>query len=123
MKQTSLILLLLTLLSLSACDREEATSVLDQAKDVLDSAQRQIAPVADDVSNRTNEELQKITTIEYKTMIFEKNVNDRVFEQSLQALGQDRWDCFEVIPYEDRLTVVCKRLPISYLKLLSRIVF
>lgn len=108
---------------LISCDSSDTTTALYEAQKVIEQAHKGLGPVADGVSGKTAEEIQKLTKIEYQVLTLPRDTGSAALQQTLRTAGDERWDCYEVIPQDDRLTIVCKRLPISYLKLLSGFVF
>ena len=121
--------LLTTLLFISCCSSgllscDYFTPDTKQITNVIDSLQRTAADLKESTKGYSNKaqtmaegEIQKLFKIEYKIIQIDSSMPKEELETKLATLGADRWDC-SPFRAESGVQFVCKRLPISYLKLL-----
>jgi hypothetical protein len=67
------------------------------------------------------EEIEKLFQIEYRVLEFDGKAGAGEMEAALGKLGQERWDCFSIVPTGNKVKVFCKRLPMSYLRHATRL--
>jgi hypothetical protein len=83
-----------------------------------------VGPHADDLQARTKEEMGKLHQWEYHVEEISVSAPANEVEARLRALGEERWDCFDLQSRGESFMVTCKRRPataLSYLKCLSGI--
>ncbi len=119
---------IITFFVLPGCDSQEKFDQLDDTVsdikqtlgDIAQKFQKQ-APSTDEIQSMTQEELEKLSTFEYKVEDFNKSMSAANIESSLKTLGKDRWECFQVLEFDEKIRVFCKRLPKTYLRYIPRI--
>jgi len=87
----------------------------DAAGDVTDA----MRPHSDAVQARTKEEVEKLFVWEYKVTDISASLSATEQEDALKRLGQEHWECFDIMQMSGTLRISCKRRPasaISYLK-------
>lgn len=115
-KHTFISALIVTIVSLFGCDHPTTKEAITQIQGGFD----QIGPVADNVSTMTSEQINKVIRYEYKVLTVPAGASVSEIEASLSTAGQERWDCFSVVPNQSGLTVFCKRLPYALLRSILR---
>ena len=122
-------LALLTAVFLSACESgkppAELESLNSQLKDFLKKAEQKIeglTPETRGVSEATSQEVEKLFTFEYKVVEFKTEASSQEIEARLQALGQDRWECFSSEGSSRSLRIFCRRRPKTYLRYIPRLI-
>ena len=78
-----------------------------------------VRPHSDAVQARTKEEVEKLFHWEYKVVDLPAALSAIEQENEFKKLGQDNWECFDIMPVSGTLRITCKRRPpsaISYLK-------
>jgi hypothetical protein len=101
--------------------------LLNSVQASLDSAsskvQQAVQPHANELQIKTKEQVEKLHQWEYLVEEVPLAAGSAgSLEARLQALGQQRWDCFNIQTQGALLQVACKRRPataLSYLKCLS----
>lgn len=85
------------------------------------SIRERISPLGNEVKRSASEELEKLFAVEYKVVEYDQTVSHQEFENQLNLLGKERWDCFHVESLDDTIRVWCKRRPRSYLQHISKL--
>lgn len=110
---------------LTACDRlkgadagvNDVVGTLNRtAKDIGSS----VEPYTAKVTTLAGDEIRKLYKVEYKVVDLESSIPSLELEGKLGQLGDERWEC-AVQQLDDKIRLICKRLPISYLKLLPHV--
>lgn len=114
------ILTLIAAAGLLSCDHPTTKDALNQIQGGYDQAKEQLGPVADNVSTMTSEQLNKVIRYEYRVMTIPAGTTPQATEAILAEAGQERWECFSVVPGQNGLTVFCKRLPYALLRSLLK---
>ncbi len=110
----------LIVIALTSCDHPRTKDTLNQIQGGYDEAKLQIGPVAENVTSLTSEQINKIIRYEYKVITLPASSTSEEMEGVLSSIGQERWECFSVIPSEATLKVFCRRLPYALLRSLLR---
>jgi len=82
-------------------------------------AQEAIKPQSEMVQNRTKEEIAKLFRWEYRVTDFPSSMSSAMIEEALTALGDENWECFQMLAVPEGTRAYCKRRPssaINYLK-------
>ena len=116
MKMGKFLLFALMMLSVASCDHPKTKDALRGLQGGLDEAAKQFGPAADGVSALTTEQLNKLSLIEYKVIPLPDTFTSSDMERVLAKAGEDRWDCFSVVPSAHGLNVFCRRLPYPMLR-------
>jgi hypothetical protein len=109
----------------SGCDRLSGCS---SARDAKDSFSKQLGSVTESLSTSVpafaTDEVKKLFKVEYKVVKIEGGVTTQSLQKTLSELGDDRWECvLHETMVDDSPHLVCKRLPVGYLKLLMQFIF
>ena len=88
---TKLLPLCLLLAISAGCQQIPLNDLKGGAQDVIDGARR----TAQDLGELSVEELQEIWAIEYKTLLV-THADLAALDEQLNALGQERWECYHV---------------------------
>ena len=75
----------------AACEKAQLSDLEKEAKEVVDGARMK----AKELGELSEEEIQKIWAIEYKT-IRVSHTEQSVLDEKLNKLGKERWDCYHV---------------------------
>lgn len=103
------------LVFLMSCD--SAQKAWEGTQDKLD----QISPLKDETQKLAKEELNKLFSLEYKVVEVSSKLTADNLQIMLSELGQQRWDCFNVIHREEGIWIFCKRKPETYLRYIPRV--
>lgn len=91
---------------------------------VLEALQQSIsrnAPDTTSIQNMASDEVTKLFAIEYKIIEVTTDLKTTELEAKLNELGKERWECAPMHGVgleEGSPRLLCRRLPVSYLKLL-----
>ena len=112
---------------LVGCDAgsKDVEGVRQQLEALVDKANRQVESLSsspEEVSEKASAELEKLFTFEYKVVDFRGDTSSASIQRALNELGQDRWECFQLIPVDAGLAALCKRRPKTYLRYIPRMV-
>jgi hypothetical protein len=110
----TLIFSLLSLFIFCGCQSDISEQTIETIKSKALDVTKEVEPIANQVYSATTDHTNKIFKYEYKTISVDMNSNQ--LETTLNQLGADRWDCFAVVPNNDKLNVICKRLPYGVLR-------
>ena len=88
------------------------------AETVLNASQ-QVAPLAQEVQQQALDQWLTAYRMEYKVAEISGSEPLAKVEQTLQILGEERWDCFAVQSLGSSTRLFCKRRPQSFLRLMS----
>lgn len=77
-----------------------------------------VTPYTDKVGSTAREEIAKLFKVEYQLVELDSSLPSDAIERRLAALGEERWDCATMQVQNGNLRLLCKRLPLSYLKLI-----
>lgn len=108
----------------TGCDRHDSAPAGEGLRDTLDEARRLIddlAPQRKEWEEDARGEVEKLYNFEYHIEEFSNELSTVEIEAKLDALGQDRWECFHIEPGEKELRVFCKRRPKTYLRYMLRV--
>jgi hypothetical protein len=127
-----------TIISLLGCSSDDSTStpaappasqeagLLEAIKKGLGSATSEVhqavSPRARELQAKTEGEIEKLHQWEYHVEEFSASRSATDLRDRLAHLGEERWDCFSLVPHETDLRITCKRRPrtaLSYFKCLS----
>lgn len=73
------------------------------------------------LSDSALKEIENLRRVEYRVVELPHTLGREEIELELQELGQERWDCFQVVQSQETNHVVCKRLPRDYLRHLGQL--
>jgi len=121
------LLIVSVLPALIGCDAssKDVEGVRQQLEALVDKANRQVESLSsspEEVSEKASAELEKLFTFEYKVVDFRRDSNSASIQRALNELGQDRWECFQLIQVDSGMAVLCKRRPKTYLRYIPRMV-
>ena len=109
---------LIALLALSACRQQDNEKLNESVKEL----KKTVAALSNQTGALAGEEVEKILNYEYKVEDLKADASRGELEKSLNELGKDRWECFQLEKQPDRYRVFCRRKPKSYLRLIPRLV-
>ena len=89
--RTGLIPLCAVLALAAACNDASLTDLRGDAQDVLDEARNR----AQEIGELSADEMSEIWAIEYRTL-FVSDADLGTLDEQLNALGQERWECYYV---------------------------
>lgn len=115
---------LIFLIAFTACDHPATEKAMQGIQGGLDQAQQQLdslKPVAEDVSQKTQEQVNKVVRFEYKVVALPSDVTSEQLETTLNTLGMERWECFSILPREKGVTVSCRRVPYALLRSMLKV--
>ena len=108
-------------LCLAACGGESPSNTVEPnaAERAIDELQRKYDELAGDQLDApvqwAAEDIENIGDWDYKVIEIGDDLSAEELEQTLNALGDDRWEAFWVQPSADGYTVLLKKPSISYL--------
>ncbi|MCY4025836.1 MAG: hypothetical protein OXH75_05925 [Acidobacteria bacterium] len=102
--RTGLIALFVALGVAAGCQQAPLDDLRGGAQEVLDDARNRVEAIGD----LSTEELREIWAIEYRT-VFVADADMATLDERLNALGQERWDCYHVSEEEDGTVFYLKR--------------
>ncbi len=113
------------LAALSGCETGTPSSekVIADLRAALGEAQErlnELAPTSEDVQKVAAQEVGRLYAIEYKVVPLNPSASAAELEQQLSTLGKERWECGQPFRAVEELRLVCRRLPLSYLKFLAQ---
>lgn len=118
---------LTALTCLFGCSDPEQQQKLEDAlrgvqRTVSDAAEKlkQSAPAQKEMKSMAEEELNKLSAIEYHVTDFSKQMSSEEMKTALSTLGEQRWQCSNFIEVNGKIRVFCNRRPASYLRYLQR---
>ena len=113
-------------LSVLGCERGDGSAgVSEKLEALMAKTERQLENLGSthqEVCEVASSEVQKLFNYEYKLVALVEESGRKGIEAALNELGQDRWDCFQVVPVEGQLTAVCKRRPKTPLRYIPRMI-
>ena len=89
--RTGLIPLCAVLALAAACNDASLTDLRGDAQDVLDEARNR----AQEIGELSADEMSEIWAIEYRTLLV-SDADLGTLDEQLNALGQERWECYYV---------------------------
>ena len=89
--RTGLIPLCAVLALAAACNDASLTDLRGDAQDVLDEARNR----AQEIGGLSADEMSEIWAIEYRTLLV-SDADLGTLDEQLNALGQERWECYYV---------------------------
>jgi hypothetical protein len=130
MKKTSVLILLLAQLTffLCGCDRNDVNDIASNAPKAvsvgLDILQQQADAVAPALQSLKQDQLDSLYKIEYLIKDFPADASASQLQSTLNALGNDGWECFSISRNESSSTTryTFKKRAKSYLPLLLRLI-
>ena len=102
--RTGLIALLAALGLAAGCREAPLDELRGGAQEVFDDARNRVEAIGE----LSAEELREIWAIEYRTVVV-ADADMATLDERLNALGQERWDCFHVRDGEDGTVFYLKR--------------
>lgn len=110
---------------LSGCDGPAPSSqkVIADLKTAINEAQtrlNELAPSGDEVQKAAAKEVGKLYAIEYRVVPVPPDLSANELERRLVALGEERWECGQPVVLGEEARIICRRIPLSYLKLLAQ---
>lgn len=121
-----IVFLIIFALIFSACQSPETNriqEVLEDFKASLKDAKRSVednTPDTKKIKTGTAEEVEKLFSFEYKVEEYPNKAGAKDLQSKLEALGQERWECFYIQEVGTKLRVYCKRRPKTYLQYIPR---
>lgn len=118
---------LILLVILTGCNQENTAKQMKELRkgydQLTDRLSEEYKTNEERLSELTDSEIKKLTTIEYKVIDIElsEETDSEMIESKLKELGVKRWDCFHLEHRVDKLQAYCKRLPASHLRVLAKI--
>jgi hypothetical protein len=110
--------LVVVALLFSGCQSKDKNS---QIRDLVDSLTNpQNIPSREKLSEGAQQEVEKLFVFEYKVAEVKAELPAADLEAALQALGQERWECFALQQQGAMLRLFCKRRPKTYLRFIPR---
>ena len=88
----------------AGCQEAPLSDLRGEAQEVLDDARDRVEAIGE----LSAEELREIWAIEYRT-VFVADVDTGTLDERLNALGQERWDCYHVSEEADGTVFYFKR--------------
>ena len=110
---------------LAGCDTAAPSSakIIADLQGAIGEAQErlnELAPDSEDVQKAAAKEVGRLYAVEYKVVVVDPALSAAALEQQLTALGAERWECGQSFRAADEMRIICRRLPLSYLKLLAQ---
>lgn len=102
--RTGLIALFVALGFAAGCQQAPLDDLRGGAQEVLDDARNRVEAIGE----LSTEELREIWAIEYRTVVV-ADADMAMLDERLNALGQERWDCYHVSEEEDGTVFYFKR--------------
>ena len=102
--RTGLIALVVALGLAAGCQQAPLDDLRGGAQEVLDDARNRVEAIGE----LSTEELREIWAIEYRTVVV-ADADMATLDERLNALGQERWDCYHVSEQEDGTVFYLKR--------------
>lgn len=100
---------------------DELTSTLSSALNKTTDRVRELSPRADELKGMTTDEVNKLFAFEYRVQELPVTSTASEIEQAIAALGNERWECFDVESRKETLLIFCKRRPQTYLRYIPRV--
>ena len=122
---TVITILIVSVGALVGCEGVEPSSnqIIADLQNAIGEAQarlNELAPSGEEVQQAAAKEVGRLYTIEYKVLSLPPSISAAEMEQELVTLGQDRWECGQPFRVEADMRLLCRRIPLSYLKLLAQ---
>ena len=102
--RTGLIALGVALAFAAGCQEAPLDDLRGGAQEVLDDARNRVEAIGE----LSTEELREIWAIEYRTVVV-ADADMATLDERLNALGQERWDCYHVSEEADGTVFYFKR--------------
>ncbi|WKZ56218.1 MAG: hypothetical protein QY326_05630 [Bdellovibrionota bacterium] len=96
-------------------------SHMEKAWQETRKAVESLAPIKDKVTTGAQEEYSKLFGMEYHVVELDASESAQAMEEELLKLGKERWDCFHIMESEDKLRLICKRRPETWLRHIGRL--
>lgn len=100
---------------------DELTSTLSSALNQTTDRVREMSPSADELKGMTTDEVNKLFAFEYRVQELPVTSTASEIERAIAALGDERWECFDVESRKETLLIFCKRRPQTYLRYIPRV--
>lgn len=110
------ILILICLLSLSACEKSSESADI---KTTLDEVKKTLNDLSSQTTSVANDELEKLNTFEYLVSELPLSSTTAEISEHLNKLGTDRWDCYQIFKENEYYRFFCRRMPKTYLRYLQ----
>ena len=100
----------------------QAYKTVDDARQLLEKAKEKFKRLsADPHTQKALDEVDKMFRLEYRIVELDKNTSVAQSELALQELGNARWDCSGLQDNGNKIRLLCKRHPQSYLQYLKKL--
>lgn len=111
---------------LSGCEGTTPSSqkvIADLQKAIAEAQTRldELTPSGAEVQKAATKEVGKLYAIDYKVVTVAPNLSATELERQLIVLGQERWECGQPFAVGEETRIVCRRIPLSYLKLITQL--
>lgn len=124
MKTRSLPSLLLALacvllVGCSSGEPNDDNSLMSGAEKLWRDAKQKVqgyAPQTDEMSAAAQKQFQDMFRLEYRVVELDNSANAQKIQDTLAQLGNERWECFNILERGDSLVIPCRRRPISLLR-------
>ncbi len=117
--------LLLCLILLAGCEQGANNPDLQRLTKELDQTLQEAHQFFEGATSTGNElatkEVEKLFTFEYRVEELDSSLSPEEMQEQLQALGQERWECFHAEPQAKSLRFFCKRRPKTYLRYIPKL--
>ena len=106
-----------------------SSSCNNKQEELTQQIQQKIETAISEISKNPNqpiEEIQKLSQLDYKTVIFPLEIESEKIDETLNKLGQERWDCStgftrpRSAPNSPELVIICKRTPETVLRFVPK---
>lgn len=107
--------------------KHEATKIDSMGNKITSKVDQLLAeiekykPQADDLSKQSQAEVEKLFTFEYLSQDFPLELSSEDLQTELQKLGNQRWECFQILIVKDKIRAICKRHPKTYLRYIPKV--
>jgi predicted nucleic acid-binding Zn-ribbon protein len=95
--------------------------MLDNSLSGIKQEIKKLQPHADQLSDQAQDEVKKLSTFEYLVKTYSNQTSDSDLQAEFTKLGQERWECFEILPVANELRVFCSRRPETYLRYIPKL--
>lgn len=111
--------LLLSMLVACQSDTDRSGDIIDDAKRAWRRTTDTIqgyTPSREQISSTAMKQFQDMFTFEYRVIEVDNSVTAEKLQQILSELGQERWECSQVLERGASYMIPCRRRPISLLR-------
>lgn len=123
----TILLMVSVLPALTGCDSgtKDIEGVKQQLEALVQTTTRKVDALSsspEEVSEKASAELEKLFTFEYKVIDLRNDATSGSIQRTLNELGQERWECFQMLPLDSGIAALCKRRPKTYLRYIPRMI-